>query len=306
MKRLLLVAVPVGLALLVTVMLLSSQRSQAAAYEARLERARLKREFVERAGALRMLPAEDAAQWRDELLALSRWYLDRVQAVKNRYPDAIEKRTPLEVAEAERKKPYKPDERAQFEDFQKYAEGRFALLSQGSYAPVTSAVAGSLRLDLVAVQSGNSPQGGPGLRIDFALWGAPRYQEREEGREGAVTRTQVPVALRSLAVRLFGASGKLYGEMTGSGEAYQKLLDPERFVPDFPPGALFGTWWFELLPRDAVTMKLELLTEVRGATGAGHPATFVLALPVDESWKLPPGTAWEGQTREEMPASAAP
>lgn len=306
MKRLLLVAVPVGLALLVTVMLLGRQRDQAAAFEARLERARLKREFVERAGALRMLPPDRGAEWRDEVLALSRWYLDRVQAVKNRYPDAVEQRTPLAVAEAERKKPYKPDERTQFEDFQKYAESRFALLSEGRYAPVASALAGSLRLDLVAVETGPSPQGGPGLRIDFALWGAPRYQDREEGREGAVTRTQVPVALRSMAFRLLDATGKIYGEMTGSGEAYQKLVDPERFVPDFPPGALFGTWWIELLPREAATVKFELLVEVRGATGVGHPGTFELSVPVPEDWKLPPGKAFDAQVREEAPAPIPP
>ena len=304
MKKLLLVAVPVGLALLVVVMLLGKQRTQADAYEARLERSRLKREFSERAGALRMLPPDRGAEWRDEVLALSRWYLDRLQAVKNRHPGEPARPSAVEAAEAERKKPFKPDERAQFEDFQKYAESRFALFQKGTYAPVASAVSGSLRLDLVTIEAGPSPQGGPGLRIDFALWGAPRYQEREEGREGAVTRTQVPVALRSLAFRLFDEKGKAYGEMTGGGEPYQKLVDPERFVEDFPPGALFGTWWIELLPREAATVKIELLAEVRGATGVGQPVPFELTLPIPETWKLPPGTAFQGEIRTVEPEPA--
>lgn len=305
MKKLLVVAVPVGLALLVVVMLLGRQRSQADACEARLERARVKREFSERAGAVRMLPPERGAEWRDELLALSRWYLDRLQAVRNRHPGEPARPSAVAAAEAERKKPFKADERAQFEDFLKYAESRFALLQQGTYAPVASALAGSLRLDLVAIEAGPSPQGGPGLRIDFALWGAPRFQDREEGREGAVTRTQVPVALRTLALRLADEQGKPYGEMTGGGEPYQKLVDPERFVEDFPPGVLFGTWWVELLPREAATVKIELLAEVRGATGAGHPLPFEVTLPIPEAWKLPPGTAFQGEVRTVDPEPAA-
>jgi hypothetical protein len=304
MKKLLLTALPVGAALVVVVMLLGRLRTQADAAEARLERARVQREFAERVGALRMLPADAPAEWRDEVLALSRWYLDRLQAIRNRHPGEPPRPPSLQLAEEERRKPFKPEERAQFEDFQRYAEGRMALLREGRYAPVASALAGSLRLDLLAMEPGPSPQGGPGLRIDFALWGAPRYQEREEGREGAITRTIVPVALRTIAFKMFDAKGKLYGEMTGSGEPYQKLVDPERFVEQFPPGALFGTWWIELLPREAATVKVELVADVRGATGIGHPAQFELAFPVPDAWKLPPGVRFEGQTREEAPAPA--
>mgnify|MGYP000859525990 FL=1 len=305
MKRLLAVALPVGLALVVVIVLLGRQRSAADAYEAKLERSRLKREFSERAGALRLLPPDQGAAWRDEVLALSRWYVYRLQGVKNRHPDEPPRASPVEAAEAERKAPFKPDEKAQFEDFLKYAQGRWALFEKGTYAPVASATAGSLRLDLVAIDAGPSPQGGPGLRIDFALWGAPRYQEREEKREGAVTRTQVPVALRSLAFKLFDEKGKPYGEMSGGGEPYQKLVDPERFVEDFPPGALFGTWWIELLPREAATVKIELLAEVRGATGVGHPSPFELTLPIPETWKLPPGTAFQGEIRTVDPEPGA-
>jgi hypothetical protein len=305
MKKLLLVALPVGAVLVAVVLLLGRQRAAADGYEARIERARLKREFGERAGALRMLPPDRAAEWRDEVLALSRWYFDRLQAVRNRHPGEPPRPSALEGAEAERRKPFKPEERAQFEDFQRYAESRLALLREGRYAPVATALAGSVRLDLVAIEPGPSPQGGPGLRLDFALWGAPRYQEREEGREGAVTRTVVPIALRSMAFRLLDGKGKLYGEMTGSGEPYQKLVDPERFVDDFPPGALFGTWWIELLPRESATVRMELLAEVRGATGIGHPVTFEVALPVAEAWKLPPGATFEAQVREAAPEPAS-
>jgi hypothetical protein len=94
--------------------------------------------------------------------------------------------------------------------------------------------------------------------------------------------------------------------MSGAGEPYQKLVDPERFVDDFPPGVLFGTWWVELLPREAARTELALETDVRGATGAVRPALFQLALPVAESWKLPPGAAFQAEVREAAPEPARP
>ena len=55
-------------------------------------------------------------------------------------------------------------------------DGRVALVRSGRYAPVVSAVAEGLRLDILAVESGPNPDGGgPGLRVDFALWGVPRF-----------------------------------------------------------------------------------------------------------------------------------
>jgi len=305
MKKLLLVALPVGLALVVIILLLNRQRADADAFEARLERARLKREYSERLGAVRMMPPDQAAAWRDEVLAVTRWYLDALQNVHNRHPGEPPRPSAIEAAEADRKGKLKAEERAQFEDFQKYAESRMALLREGRFAPVAAATSGSLRLDLLSVEPGPAPQGGPGLRIDFALWGAPRYLEREEARERTVSRTVVPVALKSMLLKLSDAKGKPYGEMSGSGEPYQKLVDPERFVDEFPPGALFGTWWLELLPREAETLKMELVADVRGATGIGHPSVFEIAMPIREAWKLPPGVAFEGQVREAAPEPAA-
>jgi hypothetical protein len=65
MKKLLFVAVPAGLAVLAIAFLLSGSRERADAYEARLERARLKRDFSERAGAARTVPADRFPEWRD-------------------------------------------------------------------------------------------------------------------------------------------------------------------------------------------------------------------------------------------------
>jgi hypothetical protein len=302
MRKLLLVALPAGLAILAAVMLVSAFRTRDESSEARLERARLKRDFAERAAVAKTLPPERLPEWQAEVAALSRWYFDELQGIRNRHPAEPPRPSGVAAAEAEQKGGLKQEQREQLEDFQKYAESRLGLLRDAAYAPVASATAEGLRLDLVAVEPGPSPERAPGLRVDFALWGAPRYLERERSKDRTVTRNVVPVAFRQIAFRFVDPAGKLYGEMTGAGEPYQKLSDPERFVDDFPPGVLFGTWWVELFPREAARVEVELAADVRAPSGAVRPATFVTTLPVPESWKIPPGATFEAQVREAAPA----
>jgi hypothetical protein len=296
MRKVLFVAVPLALALLAGLALSSSLRSRDQAAAAQAERLRLKREFDERAALLRATPAPEA--WRAEVNVLLRAYFQSLAEVRNRFPRAPAAPSAVAAAEADRKKPLSERERATLDDFQKYADGRLSTLSGGAYAPAGSAVSGGLRLDVLAVEPGASPAGGPGLRIDFALWGAPRLLERERAGERTVTRTTVPLVMKGLAFRFLDAAGKLYGEMNGAGEPYQKLVDPERFAPDFPPGVLFGTWWVELLPREAATMELKLDVDVRAPSGAAVPTAFSLQLPVQEPWRIPPGASYQAEIRE--------
>jgi hypothetical protein len=302
MRKLLLVALPVGLAVLAGILLLTSSRSASDTAEARLERARLKRDFTERAQAAKAIPPDRLPEWQAEIAALGRWYFDELAAIRNRHPAEPARPTALEAAEAERKGKLKSEEREAIQDFQAYAESRLRLLREGRYAPVASAVAEGLRLDLLAVEPGPAPGAGPGLRVDFALWGAPRYLERDRSGDRTVARTVVPVAFKRLAVRFLDPAGKVYGEMSGAGEPYQKLADPERFADDFPPGALFGTWWVELFPREAAIAELELAVDLRAPSGALRPATFQARLPVPEQWKLPPGAVFQAEVRREEPA----
>lgn len=299
MKKLLIVALPAGLAILAAVALLSSSRSRSEANAALLERAQLKREFVERAAVGRALPPERIDEWRDEAAALFRWYLGELAAIQNRHPTAPPPRTGLQAAAEERKGKLSDKERATYAEWQALAEGRFALVKEGRYAPLFTATSEGMRLDLLAIETGPHPAGGgPALRIDFALWGAPRRVEKE--RQGDVTTTKVllPVVFRQIAFRLLDAQGKLYGEMNGPGEPYQKLTDPERWVDDFPPGVVFGSWWVDLLPREAVTAEMDLQVSLRGASGSERVGLFKFTLPVREEWRLAPGAAYEAQTRE--------
>ncbi len=297
MRKLLLVALPIGLAVLAAVGLVGTLRSRGDAADARLERARLKRDFTERAQVAKALPADRNAEWQGEVAALSRWYFEELQAIRNRHPGEPPRPNAVQAAEEEQKGKLKKEQKEQLEDFQKYAESRLAILKEGRYATVASAPAEGRRLDLLSVESGKSPEGAPGLRVDFALWGAPRYVERERANDKTVTRNVIPVAFKRIAFSFLDPAGKLYGEMSGAGEPYQKLADPERFVDDFPSGVLFGTWWVEPFPREAATVKLDVDADVRAPSGAVRPAAFTFTMPVPEAWKLPPGTAFQGEVQ---------
>ncbi|MFY3746722.1 hypothetical protein ACOQFB_22670 [Anaeromyxobacter sp. Red801] len=297
MKKLLIVVLPLGLAILGGASVLSGQRTAQATAESRLERARLKREFAERAALARALPPERAVQWSDEATSLLGWYSEGLKEIRARFPGVEAAPTALAAAEAERKGKLADKDRAAIEDFQKYADGRAALL-KARWAPVQSVQANGLRLDLVAIEPGASPGGGPGLRIDFALWGAPRLVDREKTGDRTVTRVISPVSFDKIGFRFLDAAGKPYGEMSGPGEPYQKLVDAERFVEDFPPGVMFGTWWVELLPREAATVELDLGVNVRGAGGSSVPAAFHVSMPVAEPWKIPPGAVYQAEVRE--------
>jgi hypothetical protein len=303
MKKLLFVVLPLGLALLAGILITSAFHDRGEAAEVRAERLRFKREFDERAALARAIAPDRLQDWREESNALLRGYFQAVAELRNRFPRAPAAPTALEAARAERKGDLPEKDRATLEDFQKYADARLALLQGGAYTPGVSAVSGGLRLDLLTIEPGASPSGGPGLRIEFALWGAPRILEREKGSGKTITRTVMPLSFRGLQFRFLDAAGKAYGEMNGPGEPYQKLLDPERFAPDFPPGVLFGTWWVELLPREAAIMELRLDVDVRGASGTARPEALGVSIPVQEPWRIPPGTSYQAEVREVAPAA---
>jgi hypothetical protein len=299
MKRLLLVALPAGLLLLASLFLLDGWRQRGEVYEARLERARLKREFVERSAAARSMAVQPPEPWREESAALLRWWLEAGSALRNRFPNEPPRQSAVAAAGEEKKGKLADKDRGAIAEFQQYADGRVALIKAGRYAPVASAVAEGLRLDLMAVETGPNPDGGgPGLRVDFALWGVPRTLEREGSGDKVTSRSLLGVSLRQLGVRLLDEKGKLFGGMQGGGEPAIKLADPERFTDDLPPSILFGTWWLDLLPRGPVAMELELTAAVRGAAGRDRPAIFTTSIPIDEAWRLPAGVEFKAEQRE--------
>jgi hypothetical protein len=289
------VTVPLVVAAAAAVALFTTWRWRSEAAEARLERAQLKREFLERGSVSRQVPSDRPKAWRDEARALLRWYFDEAAASRNRHP-GVARRAPEPARPAKGK-----EEEAARAEWQGYAEERLALLRDGKYEPLWSLADRGLRLDLLALAPARNPGGGDrALRIDFALWGAPRRVEKETvpGTSRTTTKVVVPVAFRQLAFQFIDDKGKLYGEMTGPGEPYMKLSDPERFSEEFPPGILFGTWYVDAFPRQAAKVVFGLGVEARGQSGADVSASYRLELPVAETWKVGQGEAYRAENRE--------
>ncbi|MGB8931468.1 MAG: hypothetical protein WCC48_09515 [Anaeromyxobacteraceae bacterium] len=302
MKKILFVALPAGLAILAAVLLFSAFRERGDASAAQLERAQLKREFVERAAVGRALPPERIDEWRDEAAALFRWYLQESSAIRNRHPNVPPAPNGIVAATAERKGKLSDKERAGYAEWQKLAENRFGLVKEARYAPLFTSTAEGMRLDILAIETGSHPAGGDkALHIDFALWGAPRRVEKQTDGDVTTTKVLLPVVFKQIAFRMLDETGKLYGEMNGPGEPYQKLADPERWVEDFPPAVVFGTWWVDLLPREAATMEMDLQISLHAANGNERTGIFKFTLPVREEWRVAVGAAYEAQTREGAP-----
>ncbi|HET6922474.1 MAG TPA: hypothetical protein VFI16_04935 [Anaeromyxobacteraceae bacterium] len=292
------VTVPLVVAAAAAVALFSFWRSRSEVAEARLERAQLKREFLERGSASRQVAPDRPKEWRDEARALLRWYFDELAASRNRHPTAAR------AAEASRSRGKdakgKEDDAARAE-WQRYAEERLAILRDGKYEPLWSLADRGLRLDILSFGPDKGAGGGGGsLRIDFALWGAPRRLEKEAvpGTARTVTKVVVPAAFRQLGFQFLDDKAKPYGEMTGPGEPYMKLADPERFSEDFPPGIIFGTWQVDRFPREAARVVFTLGVETRGQSGADVSASYKLELPVSDAWKIGQGETYRAETRE--------
>ena len=80
--------------------------------------------------------------------------------------------------------------------------------------------------------------------------------------------------------------------MSGSGEPYMVLKDPERFSGELPPGIALGTWWVDPFPREAARVEVSVSLQVQGMTSAAlSRRRSGWELPVPEEWELRPGEA---------------
>ncbi|GEJ57463.1 hypothetical protein [Anaeromyxobacter diazotrophicus] len=289
------VILPVVLVGVVVLLVLSRLSRGAEADALRVEREALRREAVERGAVARGLSGPAGVE---EAQAVVRWWLDAVAALRNRHPGAAAAEAP---APSKARQPEKASAEAAY---RAYAAERLDALRAG-YAPLLSAADQGLRLDVLAIGPGEHPDTHErALRLDFALWGAPRRLERDAQGARAAVRVVVPVAFRQLAFRFLDAAGKTYGEMTGSGEPYLVMKDPERLSPELPPGVVLGTWWVEPFPREAARVELAVGVQVQGLTSAALTPAFRWEVPVREDWKLRPGETFRAETREVAPEAA--
>jgi len=291
------VLVPVMLAGLLLLYILARVTGGGEAEAYRLDREALRREVVERSAVSRGLSGPAGVE---EAQGVLRWWLEANAALRNRYPRQA---GPASEQRGDKNRKAQGAGGAE-EAFRSYAAERAEALRAG-YAPALSASEQGLRLDLLALRAGEHPDTHErGLRIDFALWGAPRRVERDGEGARAARRVVVPLVFRQLAFRFVDAAGKTYGEMTGTGEPYLALRDPERFPGELPPGIVFGSWWVEPFPREAARVEISVAVQVQGQTAAALTPAFRWEVPVVEEWRLRPGETFRAETREVAPEAA--
>ncbi len=269
--------------------------------ERQAEAARLKADYLERVGWIRSNP--DEKSYRDEVSTFFRWYFKEVNEQLNRYHGnkefddyLTEKRSSKGKADSQA-----AEKKARFE----YTKKVFDDFRTGSYNPVWSATDKGLRLDIRSARVENVA-GKPQIRIALLLWGASR-EMREDGK----AKKMVTSSSWSVNWKLTDDKGKLFGEMTASGDPAMKVDYPELYIAQFPPQMILGHYDMDLVPAEVVKLEIAFTVASRAPSGGEANASFLWKMDTPPEWRLRPGEKWEGaqesvRPEEEIdPAAAA-
>jgi hypothetical protein len=277
---------------------------QASELKHQLDLERIRREFLERDALARAM--SEPQRYKDEIRAVLKSYFAELTEHFNRFPAFRNyERFQAEMADKRKGKKLKEQELAQYEDRYRATKGLWDVARSGKYDPVFTAGEKGLRFDLLDVQPVPDPKE-PRLRFTFALWGAQRKWIEEAAAGVRVRRLSVSANFQDLVFRGLDATEKPITEMRVSGDPF-RVESPERFIEEFPPGAVVGYYDVPKIPNEVVTAELSFGVATRSVvTGEEAAARFVWKLPAPPEWKLPPGTRWEGaQVREEEPEAGA-
>ncbi|RMG19177.1 MAG: hypothetical protein D6729_05895 [Deltaproteobacteria bacterium] len=248
--------------------------------------AKLQQQWTERLGQLRGI--SDPERYKDELRAQLKWYFGELQALNNRFPELADlDRAWKEIEENVRTGRIPANKVPEYEEFFKYVKDVYQRMERGEFTPLITATSENLHLDFYRIERVNEG-GKQRLRMDFVLWGAPR--RLIEKRQGAVTtkRVTVPLNFQRMFFQFLTEEGKVHGEMSATGPAaapYMKIDYPERWIAEFPPQALLGTWYVDLFPEEAARVIWEISISGRTDAGNDYTANYHWEFDVPEAWK---------------------
>lgn len=261
---------------------------------------RIQREYLERTGWVNAVPDPD--KYRDERNGLTRWYFEQLTEHYNAFPGFKPSYKSLADAEKGKKVEAKAGKKSDQELKQQYfdlTKAAFDRLKEGKYATVFTGTANSMRLDITKVSRVDSG-GKPRLRFDLLLWGAQRRQDREKQAAGnTISRMVTAAQFTNIHFKFEDEKKKIFGEMDIQGDPEIKVDYPERWIEEFPAQAVIGYYEIDLLPSEPVEVEITFSLSSRSGTGSDIPASYTFRTLIDPSWKLPPGTAWEGANTEE-------
>jgi hypothetical protein len=273
--------------------------------DARLDLARIERDYDERAPAARELTGAD--EYRDEMSGLFRWYFGALRDHDNRFPDQGNHDTGWkDILHKHETGVIKQPEFDALNTNHTAVDEVYKMLQAGRFDPIYSGSSMGQHFDIWRAERAEHDNQ-PMIRLDFVWWGPQRRVEFEKSETGTTKRVQVSAELTGITFSLTDAKDKLYGEVHGE-EPAAKIADPDRYLDLFPANAVLGTYWVALFPHEAQTLKLEVDAVTRTAQGHELPAKFSWTIPLKDDWKLAEGQKWEGATeeiREEEPPPKA-
>lgn len=259
-------------------------------------REKLRAAFGERAGYVRSLADED--RYREELSTVTKWYAAEVSGIYNRFPGKKAPGKVLKEIEAATAAGTMKEGEAQLrKEFYEEAKLFYDLFQSGRYNPVATATQNGVRFDLVSMKR-DTYEGRSRLRVDFAVWGAPRRETVTKSPDGkqATAKMNLDFGLRGLGIELVDAKQKLIGG-GDTGAPTIVVEHPERWIQDFPPQFAVGTWWIDPLLAEAETVLLNISGEIRSPSSGALPVTFEWKLPNRDEWKARAGEKFDGEER---------
>ncbi|MEW5849685.1 MAG: hypothetical protein AB2A00_12780 [Myxococcota bacterium] len=170
-----------------------------------------------------------------------------------------------------------------------------------NYKPVMTSADKSLRVDIYNVEK-KAVDGQDKLIVHVAyIGGTP---DKSMGFGGI--EMQIPLADDDATAKK-RAKGELKDNkqerkatVSGGGEPNTLILEPEKWVEDFPPGIVIGYYDFPLFPAEAKSMELTMDFEFKNP-GGGRVANAVKFKPMElkPEWKLPEGSSFEADEQTE-------
>ncbi|HEY3452110.1 MAG TPA: hypothetical protein VGK67_37550 [Myxococcales bacterium] len=262
---------------------LTTYRKKSAEYENKLDLERIRKEWLERQPLARQLAAPD--KYRFEQQALFKWYFNELTEHYNKFQGLKDYEKVGDDLEAKKKaKKIKDNEYNLLFERYKSTKDFWDLAMANKYDPVFTAVDNGLRFDIFKVESVSDSKE-PKLRLHYALWGAQRKWSVDSSSGGKVLKLTVNAAFHELTVLGLDEAGKEATRMTAAGDPY-KVDNPERFIEEFPPGVVFGSYDLPKIPSNVVTVEISWDIGTRSVlSGEEVSGKFVWKQPLPSEWK---------------------
>jgi hypothetical protein len=278
----------------------SAHRRSVTEYEHQLDLDRIRKEFLQREPFAQLMA--DPAKYEEEQRAIFKWYVGELTEHYKHYPAFKNYQRFMDDLLARRKA-----KRVGVKDFAGYEERYqiihplWEMIRTGKYDPIFSGVDQGLRLDIYEVETMTAKE--PKIRFKFVLWGPQRRWSTDSSSGGRVTRLFVNASFPSTGFKFTHEDQKTVNEIRATGDPF-KIDNPERFVDEFPPGAVVGYYEIPKVPAPVASAEMTFEITTRSVvSGEEATAKTVWKTPVPTEWKLSPGMSWEG-AREELVEAA--